>query len=301
MIKLDVNLKYLTDNYNIGSQQLLAYKNKSLQEIMKLEAKNGNSKAAEFNLNLLSDPMELVRIFRLMDAENRYQIIKNMNYNDKLKLLSMLEIGEMLLGLEFFQKDKLLNMMRGLKKEKLFAVAMQKYSFDDFMKMIPEKEQNKFFDQKKITPAQILKGVQHLEANQMARMLENVTGESQQGKSKKELMATLVTLKPEALRNSVKSLEQDEKAFVMSKMAKEDPSVLNELSTDAFIAPLEQLDKEDLVKAMGVLDPEDMMTMLSELPEDLIAVTASQIDPEKLSRMLVTEFTDVLSQLGANI
>ena len=301
MIKLDVNLKYLTDNYNIGSQQLQAYKNKSLQEIMKLEAKNGNSKAAEFNLNLLSDPMELVRIFRLMDAENRYQIIKNMNYNDKLKLLSMLEIGEMLLGLEFFQKDKLLNMMRGLKKEKLFAVAMQKYSFDDFMKMIPEKEQNKFFDQKKITPAQILKGVQHLEANQMARMLENVTGESQQGKSKKELMASLVTLKPEALRNSVKSLEQDEKAFVMSKMAKEDPSVLNELSTDAFIAPLEQLDKEDLVKAMGVLDPEDMMTMLSELPEDLIAVTASQIDPEKLSRMLVTEFTDVLSQLGANI
>ena len=301
MIKIDVNLEYLTDNYNIGSQQLRAYGNKPLKEVMEIEAQNGNQKAADFNLNLISDPMELVRIFRLMDPENRYQIIKNMNYTDKMKLLSMLETGEMLLGLRFFQKDKLLEMIKDFDKEKIFAVAMQKYNLENFLKMIPEQEMNKFFDQEKIEPAQIMKGVQQLNFDQIARMVENVTGENQQDKTKDELIGTLSTMKPEMLKTAVKSLEKKEKAFVMQKMVEDDPQVLNELSKEAFLAPLEQLDKDDLLEAMGILEAEDMMTMLSQLPEDLMAVTATQINPEVLSRMLSSEFPDILAQLCANI
>lgn len=301
MIKIDVNLKYLTDNYNIGSQQLQAYKNKSIKEIMEIEAQNGNTKASEFNINLINNPMELVQIFRLMDPENRYEIIKNMNYNDKMKLLSMLETGEMLLGLRFFQKGKLLDMLQDFDKEKIFAVVMQKYNLEKFLKMIPEEEINKFFNQEKIQPAQILKGVSQLNKDQMARMIENVTGESQQGKSKNELMATLSEMKPEVLKNSVKSLEKDEKSFIMQKMIEDDPQVLNELSKEAFLSPLEDLDKEELLEAIGVLEQEDIMTMLSELPEDLMAVTATQLEPEALSKMLSTEFPDIMNQICANI
>lgn len=301
MIKIDVNLKYLTDNYNIGSQQLQMYRGKSIKEIMELEAQNGNSKAASFNLNMISDPKELVTVFRLMSAENRYEIIKNMNYNDKLKLLSMLEMGEMIMGLRFFQKDKLLDLLKDTKKEKLFAMVMQKYNFKDFMKMIPEKEQNKFFDNKNIEPEQLLKGIQNLETNQIARMIENVTGESQQGKSKKELMAVLETMKPETLKNSVKSLEKEEKAFLMYGMLKEDPQMLGLLSKEAFMAPLEMLEKDELLEAMGALEPEDMLPMMAELPEDLMAVTATQLDPEKLAKMLSTEFSEILGQLTADI
>ena len=268
---------------------------------MEIEAQNGNEKASNFNYNLVTDPMELVRIFRLMDPENRYEIIRNMNSTDKMKLLSMLETGEMLLGLRFFQKDKLIKMMKDLKKEKIFAVAMQKYNLETFLKMIPEEEMNKFFDQEKIEPKQILKGVQHLDVDQLSRMIENVTGESQQGKDKKELIDTLSTMKPEILKNSVKSLEKEEKAFVMYKMIEDDPQVLNELSKEAFLSPIEELDKEDLLESMGVLESDDLMTMLSELPEDLMAVTATQLNPESLSKMISMEFPDILSQLSANI
>lgn len=301
MIKIDVNLEYLTDNYNIGVQQLKAYKNKSIKEVMELEAQNGNEKASDFNYNLVTDPMELVRIFRLMNPENRYEIIKNMNYSDKMKLLSKLETGEMLLGLRFFQKDKLIKMLKELNKEKLFAVAMQKYNLETFLKMIPEDEMNKFFNRDKIEPKQILKGVQHLDIDQLSRMIENVTGEQQQGKNKEELMTILSTMKPEVLKNSVKSLEKEEKAFVMYKMIEEDPQVLGELNKEAFLAPIAELDKEDLLESMGVLENDDLTTMLSELPEDLMAVTATQLNPEVLSKMISMEFPDILSQISANI
>ena len=301
MIKINVNLEYLTDNYNIGSQQLMTYRGKPLKEVMEIEAQNGNQKAADFNINLLSDPMELVRIFRLMDPENRYLIIKNMNYHAKMKLLSMLETGEMLLGLRFFQKEKLLDMLKDFNKEKIFAVAMQKFNLENFLKLIPEKEMDRFFDQDKIEPEQIMKGVQQLNFDQMAKMVENVTGEYQQNKTKEELTDTLTQMKPEMFKTAVKSLNKEEKAFIMQKMIEDDPNVLSELSKDAFIAPLEQLEKDDLLEAMSILEADDMLTMLSQLPEDLMAVTATQLDPEVLSRMLSSEFPDILSQLCANI
>ena len=299
MITLDVNLRYLTDNYNIGAEQLKMYRGKSLKEIMEIEAKNGNSKASEFNLNIYSDPTELVRIFQLMNPENRYAIISNMSYKDKMKLIAMLEKGEMLMGLRFFQKDKILDMLKSVDKEKLLQVVLQKYSMEEFMLMIPEKEQDKFFDSKKIDKKQILKGVQYLDPDKMARMIENVTGTSQQGKTRKEMMQTLSEMKPEMLKTAVKSLEQEEKAFVMFKMAEDDPKVLKELSVDAFLVPLEQLQKGDLIEAMGVLEEEDLVNMLSELPEELMAITATQLDPNKFAKLLATDFSDIIGQICA--
>ena len=301
MINLEVNLKYLTDHYDIGAEQLKMYRGKSLKEIMEIEAKNGNEKASDFNINIYSDPAELVKIFRLMDPENRFLIIKNMCYNDKLRLMSMLEKGEMLIALRFFQKDKLLDMLKNVDKEKLLKVIMQKYNLEEFMLMLPEKEQDKFFDSKKITPNQIIKGVEHLEPEQISRMLENVTGVSQQGKSKKEMIETLKTMKPEMLKTAVKSLEQEEKAFVMYKMAKEDPKVLKELSTEAYMIPLQQLNKGDLIESMGALEEEDLMDMLSELPEELMAVAATQLDPDKFADLLAKEFSGILGQMCAAV
>ena len=301
MIKIDVNLQYLTDNYNIGTQQLKMYRGKSLKEIMELEAKNGNYAASNFNINMFSNPMELVRVFQLMNPENRYQIISNMCYTDKMKLMAMLEKGEMLMGLRFFQKDKLLQMLEKVDKEKLFNVVLQKFSLEDFMKMIPEEFQDKFFDQKKVTPAKIMKGVQYLEPEKMARMIENVTGVPQQGKDKKELMQTMTMMKPEVFKDAVKSLEQEEKAFVMYKMIQDDPKIIQELDTQAFLIPLAQLQKNDLIESMGVLEEEDLLGMLSELTDDLMAVTATQLDPEKFAQMLATDFADILGDIGANI
>ena len=224
-----------------------------------------------------------------------------MCYNDKIKLMSMLEKGEMLMGLKFFQKDKLLDMLQKVDKEKLLNVVLQKYSMEEFMLMIPEKEQNKFFDSKKISPNQILKGVQHLEPEKMAKMIENVTGISQEGKSKKEMMQTLTNMKPEMLKNAVKSLEQEEKAFVIFKMAEEDPKVLNELSVEAYMIPLQQLQKFDLIESMGVLEEDDLMDMLVELPEDLMAITATQLDPEKFAKVLASDFRDIIGEICANV
>ena len=51
---------------------------------------------------------------------------------------------------------------------------------------------------------------------------------------------------------------------------------------------------------MQVLEKDDIMDMIVELPEDLMAVTATQLDPEKFAKMLCTDFADILGQISAN-
>ena len=52
MITLDLDLAYISSRYNIGSRDMLQYKNMSIVEIMETEAAKGNSAAAECLLKI---------------------------------------------------------------------------------------------------------------------------------------------------------------------------------------------------------------------------------------------------------
>ena len=51
MIRLDIDLSYLTKNFEIGTQRLNQYASKSIDEIMEAEAAQGNPQAEKFQQN----------------------------------------------------------------------------------------------------------------------------------------------------------------------------------------------------------------------------------------------------------
>ena len=67
MITLDIDLSYLSRFYNIGTNILEQYQNKSITQIMQIEASKGNRSAAEFLLKVTSDPEELAKVFQLIN------------------------------------------------------------------------------------------------------------------------------------------------------------------------------------------------------------------------------------------
>ena len=87
MITLDIDLSYLSRYYNIGFDSLSKYQNKSITQIMQMEAAKGNIAAAEFLLKITSDPEELASFFQLINPKNRYLILINMNEDDLMKIL----------------------------------------------------------------------------------------------------------------------------------------------------------------------------------------------------------------------
>ena len=65
MIDLNMDLTYLLRHFEISTQRVNQYSNRSIEDLMSAEAKDGNKKAANFDITL-SNPAEIARISNLV-------------------------------------------------------------------------------------------------------------------------------------------------------------------------------------------------------------------------------------------
>lgn len=304
MIRLDIDLSYLTKNFEIGTQRINQYGNKSIEDIMKLEAQNGNTQASNFDIRVLKNPRELAKLFKLTSARNRYAIIQNMNTDDLQYLMQFLDMKDLLMGMMFFTKTKLLNLIYDLPKEKICKVLFNVFSPEKFLKMLPEKEINKFFDSDKIDKKQMMEFIKTIEPEKlnkmMAKFITKTTGKKVDNlqMEPKQIFETLDKLQPDKFKEAMKCFERDEKMDMILYLTKKDKKLWTEFSKNALTLPLKQLDKPDIVKAMDKLEPEDLMKMLTELPDDVMAMVVTQIDPLEFAEILCKNFQDILGDIA---
>lgn len=307
MIRLDIDLSYLTKNFEIGTQRLNQYASKSIDEIMEAEAANGNTQAADYKSDVLNDPKELVKLFKLSNSKNRYAILSNMNSSDLEYLMQFLDVSDLQMGLMFFTKDKILDLIYDLPKSKICSILFQVFSPEKFLKLIPEKELNKFFDSDKLDKNKILKFMEQIPPDKLNKMMEKFMKieygkELPEGQklqmSQEQIIKFMENLKPEKFKTALKCFEREEKMGLILNLTQKDPKLFTEFSKNALTFPLKQLDKGDIVKNMNKLDPQDLMKMVDKLPDDLLAVVITQIDPQVFAEVLCKNFQDVLKEIG---
>lgn len=304
MIRLDIDLSYLTKNFEIGTQRVNQYGTKSIDEIMEAEAAQGNTKAASFDDKVLRDPKELMKLFKLQSSRNRYAILRNMNSSDLEYLVQFLEPNDLLMGLMFFTKEKILNLIYDLPKNKICSILFNAFSPEQFLKMIPEKELDKFFDSDKLDKNKILDFIKTIPEDKLNKMMEKFlyqdTGKVQEDMnwSKEHVVDFMDKLQPDKFKAALKCFEKEEKMGLILDLTKQDKTLFTEFSKNALTMPLAQLDKGEIVKNMDKLKPEDLMKMVNQLPDELLAVVITQIDPMVFAEVLCKNFQDVLSEIG---
>ena len=304
MIRLDIDLSYLTKNFEIGTQRLNQYGSKSIEEIMETEAEQGNPKAEKFEREVLNDPKQLLKLFKLANPRNRYAILSNMNSRDLEYIMQYLEPGDLLLGLMFFTKEKLLDLIYDLPKDKICSIVFQAFSMEQFLKLIPEKEIDKFFDSDKLDKDKVLEIVESLPPEKLNKMIEKYMYQ-EEGKiqednnwSAEHVVNWMNQLEPDKFKKALKCFEREEKSQLITELTKQDQNLRNEFSKNALTFPLRQLDKQDIVKNMNKLEPDDLIKMVNELPDELMSVVATQIDPEGFAQVLSKNFKDILGEIG---
>ncbi len=304
MIRLDIDLSYLTKNFEIGTQRLNQYGSKSIEEIMETEAEQGNPKAEKFEREVLNDPKQLLKLFKLANPRNRYAILSNMNSRDLEYIMQYLEPGDLLLGLMFFTKEKLLDLIYDLPKDKICSIVFQAFSMEQFLKLIPEKEIDKFFDSDKLDKDKVLEIVESLPPEKLNKMIEKYMYQ-EEGKiqednnwSAEHVVNWMNQLEPDKFKKALKCFEREEKSQLITELTKQDQNLRNEFSKNALTFPLRQLDKQDIVKNMNKLEPDDLIKMVNELPDELMSVVATQIDPEVFAQVLSKNFKDILGEIG---
>ena len=312
-IGIETNLSLICSAFNISYKKITEeYAGMSVSEIMTKEAEAGNTLAANFDEQILKDPKKLIEFIQLNNPSNKYAILSNMNEADLDELLPFLQSDDMIMGLNFFTQDKLLELLTTLPAEQLVNVTLQMFSLEHLMALMPAKEIDKVLDktemkEKKSLEAECLK---KLPPEILAQVIEAVTGQVAAGVGnvgldgkvnfdKEKLYGQIDGFDKDTFQEALFCIPPAHKQMFMFEMAKEEPEILQLFSPTAFTSIIaDKKQKNDIINASVVIEDEQLMQMTGQLPRELMAVVLTQLDTEDFAEVLQKNFKDVLGQLS---
>lgn len=296
MIQLQVDFTLLNKFFGIPISKVPQYANKDIEEIMEIEAAQGNQKAQDYE-KILSDPDKILEIFKLSNLENKYIILQNMAESDLDDLLPYLKQDELTRGLQFFTEEKLIEMCKELPLEELIVMIFEKFCMMDILELMDEDSMDKFIMQPDVERKYAQKYLEGLDDKKLEEIMVQSLGEEYKGKTRDEYLKELEEMEDSDYKRFLVSFERKEKMALINGIVDQEENLLLLFEADDVVRPMEMLMKEDKIKMMSKLDPEFLVPMIQELPIDLTQIVLTQIDPREFSEILVRDFQDILSSV----
>lgn len=296
MIQLNVDYTLLNRFFGITPAKIAQYRNKDIDEIMQIEAAQGNSKAEDYK-KILTDPDKLLEIFKLTNIENRYLILQNLSEHDLDNLLPYLKQEQLAVGLNFFTEEKLMEMASELPLEPLIGMIFEKFDMFDILKLMDDDSMNQFLMQPDAERKYAQKYFESLDDKTLEAIMVQSFGEDFKDQKREDYLEHIENLDNTKFNNFLINMERESKINLIDGMVGQEPDLLMLFNPEDIVAPMNFLMKQDKVKLMSTLDPEFLIPMIQELPMDLTQVVVTQIDPRDFSEILARDFKDVLSSV----
>jgi len=298
-IRINTDLDYLLLRLNISPSKMEEYKDKTIDEIIEAESAAGNQAAVKMAADLFTDVNMLIDLFQLADPKNKLAILGAMTTSQLEKLIPMLETKDLVEGLNFFTQASLLDMLRDIPKEELMKTVFQLFSETQVIEYMPEEELDKLLTGTDVDKDKILDALQYIPEMYLQQIIESITGEESQGNSS-DLVRQIGQFGDLDYKNALKNLQPTQKRQLTFILTNQENKLYEKFDTGAYTHMINrERDKDETVKAMGVIKPEYLERMMKELPQDLLAVVITQIDTEKFADALINKFPELLAQLVA--
>ena len=296
---IDSNLEYLQNILHISKATFEEkYANMSVDEIIEAEAAQGNQQAIELAQELTTNTSLVMELFDLADTNNKYMILREMSAQQLQTFLPEMEESDLLQGLYFFTEDKLMKMLEALPAEQLVNTVFQMFSKEEIVQLLPEEQLDKFLTSHDIDKNKILKHMQSIPEEYVAQVLEQITGEAQEGQDSIDLAKKFGELNPLEYQDALKAFQPTQKQQLVLSLGKEHEEWFQLFDADAYTKVINREKQQpEVVKAMSVIDPEYIQNMITELPNDLLSIVITQIDTEKFADILMNQFPEVMAEI----
>jgi Mg/Co/Ni transporter MgtE len=301
-IIVDTDLTFLVNKLGISQLKIQEqYANSSVEEIIKAEAQQGNQAAITLAHELLNNVALVMELFGLADPKNKLMILREMTAAQMQYFLPLMEEKDMLQGMYFFTMDKLMKMLQDIPPEQLVKTMFEMFPPEKVVELMPEKQLNKFLTDTNVDKGKILKNLMSIEPQYLAQMLESITGEAVKGLQKPyDMVKQLGELNPLEFKNSLLNMQPLQKQQLVTMLGKENPEWFQIFDADAYTHIMEVYkDKADVIKAMHVIEQEEMVKMLEQLPNDLLAIVITQMDTKVFAETLMKECPEIMAQIIA--
>ena len=299
-IVIDTNLAYLQNRLNLSAEKLELYQGKTIDEVLEAEASAGNPLAIELANELLTDVNLLIEIFKLADPNNKFVILMNMDEQQLRQFLPLMEHNDLVQGLMYFTQDKLLNMLEEIPPEQLVETVLQLFSQEEVIKLVPEEELDKILTYHDLDKNKVLQHLKSIPPEYIAQMLESVTGEAVEDKSQLDMIKQVGNLNPLEYQDALTSLQPTQKQELTLSLTKENPELYQLIDPRAYTNMIDtHKQKPEIVKAMTVIEDEEIIKMLGQLPHDLMSIVITQLDTEVFADHLMKKNPEIIADLIA--
>ncbi len=296
-VVLDTNMKLFAERLNITSSRMVRdYGMSTVDEIIEAEAAQGNTQAVNYAREMYNSPSKLIKIFKLTDVENKFVILHNMDDKTRLQVLPLLEKEDLVMGMYFFTKDKLLSMLMEVDIEELVNVILGAFPLQEIVMMFTEDDLAAFFQNEKLEKYDVINQLKAMPPEVMQKFVEGVTGRPSEETNPFDLIKSIEQLPIDQYRDFMSSIDPDVQRQLTFQLTKQKPEYLQLFENETYVHMLSTLMKTEMVKPMIYLEKDTMMEMVSILPDDLLSIVAAQVDTRAFAEFLLEGHTDVLEQ-----
>lgn len=300
-IAIDTNMYLIKNKLNITSERMANYANKTVDEIIEAEKAQGNTKAAQLEKQLQTDPQTLIKTYQLDNPGNKFNILQQIPDQKRPELLEMLEDDDLRMGLNFFSQEQLLKLVEDFAPiEEVVNAALILFPLQQVMEMMPDKELNNFIVNKDLDEEFLHKHLAEMEPEVLAAMIETATGEPVFEEDPKKLMDMLTGLDDDAYQEALIAMNPDAKRLMVMNMYQQDDEVLQLFPAGSYTAMLGTLEKEDMMPSMQAMTTNTLIVMNAELPPELMSIVLTQIDSKDFAKELIQKYPNLLTQIVAS-
>ena len=301
MIIIDTDLTTLMQKLNISTAKMQQqYSMMSVEEIVEAEAAQGNQQAVEYARELFTNPEQLVKIFKLADPNNKLEILSEMTAQQLALFLPEMEETDLSEGLKYFTQDKLLSMLESIPPEQLVNTVFEMFSQEEIIQYLPEEQLDKVLSSTEMDKNKIMEHMKEIPPELIAQMLETMTGQPVEDMSMESMLETVGGFNPLEFKNALLSLQPVAKQQLTLGLAKEDTKLFQLFDARAYTNMINTYKQQpELVKAMNVIEEDQKIKMLKELPNDLLSIVITQMDAQDFADILIKRCPELLAEIIA--
>ncbi len=294
-IVLDTNMKLFAERLNITSSRMIQdYGLKTVDEIIEAEAAQGNTQAINYAREMYNSPAKLIKIFKLADVENKFVILHNMDDKTRLMVLPLLEKEDLVMGMYFFTKEKLLSMLMEVDIEELVNVILGAFPLQEIVMMFTEDDLAAFFQNEKLEKYDVINQLKAMPPEVMQKFVEGITGKPSEETNPLDLIKSIEQLPIDQYRDFMSAIDPNVQRQLTFQLTKQNPDYLQLFENETYVNMLSTLMKTEMVKPMIYLEKDTMIDMVSLLPDDLLSIVAAQVDTKEFADFLLDDHLDLL-------
>ena len=298
-IVIDADLTTLMTKLNISAMKMQQeYALMTIEEIVEAEAEAGNQAAVEYAEELFKSPDMLVKIFKLADPNNKLELLSEMSADQLKAFLPLMEEEDLNEGLKFFTQDKLLKMLEEIPPEQLVNTVFEMFSQEEIIQYLPEDQLDKFLTDTDIEKNKVLNHLPYIPKEYLAQMYESVSGENAEKLNSDQIIDKLSELNPLQFQDAMLAMQPVAKQQLTLSLAKEHTELYQNFDAHAYTNMIHTYKQQpEVVKAMAVIEPEEKLKMLQELPNDLLSIVITQMDARVFADTLLKENPELIAKI----